>query len=260
MGVLTGILTWAITLGCFYVAYVAVREVEQVAVRRPFSLLLTLVLVVATAGLLLGGLSPVMNTLLDQNAYGDLGDRWLGLLGGALVVAAIAVIWRDVARRMRRGVCAQCSTPLLGHTVCPACGWGGLGLLSQVLGRTRRVAPMGAHSPAVPDTGAPAMSGGASTASSNDPLLAPYGGAPTVRSGDTSTVRSGDTSTVRSAAPATGSGTAPYVGAPTVRAATQSVEPATGPAATAAARFCARCGMAIPAGSSFCPRCGAPTT
>ncbi len=253
MSMLTGILTWAITLGCFYIAYMVVREVEQVVVRRPFSLLLTLVLVIATTGLLLGGLSPVTSTLLDQNAYGDLGDRWLGLLGGVLVVGAIVVIWRDVARRVRRGTCPQCNTPLLEHTTCPACGWGGLGLLTQMVRRTRRVASTSIHSSTGPSPDMPAM-GGSHTSSSN-PSPARYSATPTVSSAPLS----GDTPTVSSIPVADGAGTA-HVGAPTLRAAIQSTDSATGPAATAAARFCAQCGTAIPARSSFCPRCGAPTT
>ncbi len=147
MDIVTTVLSWIVALVCIYLAYVAVREVEQSVVRRPFSLLLTLVLVVITAGLLLAALTPVTSVLLEPYSYSDLGDHWYTFILVALIAGAIVLIWRDVARRVRRAACPQCGTPLMGHVACPSCDWGGLPLLGAVVGRARQATATVASAP-----------------------------------------------------------------------------------------------------------------
>jgi hypothetical protein len=161
MDVVTTVLSWAVTVACVYLSYVAVRETEQI-VRRSFSLVLTLVLVVTGSGLLIGGLSPVTSTLLDPNLYGELNYRWTALIAALLLIGAVALVWRDAARRLQRGTCAQCNTPLLGHVACPSCGWGGLGLLGSAMGLVRHASsrmPAAVQARPATPTGAPTVVG-----------------------------------------------------------------------------------------------------
>ncbi len=223
MDIVTTVLSWIVALVCIYLAYVAVREVEQAVVRRPFSLLLTLVLVVITAGLLLTTLTPVTSVLLEPYSYSDLGDHWYTFILVALIAGAIVLIWRDVARRVRRAACPQCGTPLMGHVACPSCDWGSLPLLGAVVGRARQATATVASAPMPP---APAAMAGVASTITRTPAPSSSASAPTMVG--------------------TPLGTAPAPASPAA-------------SATQAATFCAQCGTAIAAGASFCPRCGAPT-
>lgn len=128
MNLLYTVLTWIINLACVYVAYLAVREVEKTVVRRTFSLLLTLVLVIGASALLIGGVGIVSTVFLQflLSSYSVSSDSWVAVVGAILALGIVALIGRDVAARSQGETCPQCGTPLQGKVVCPQCGWGGL--------------------------------------------------------------------------------------------------------------------------------------
>src|SRR5579872_7258356 len=93
------LLFWAVMFVCIYLAYLTIREVEAVLVRRPFSVLLTLVLVGLVAGLLLTAVDALTGSLLGVSTATDRGSLWFSLVSLALAGGAAVTIQRNVALR-----------------------------------------------------------------------------------------------------------------------------------------------------------------
>jgi hypothetical protein len=120
------LVSWAVLLACIWLAYLGVREVETTLARRPFSLLLTLLLVLLGAGLLDFAVDFISGDWLSEAfGYGGYYDnRVYSAIALGLVAGAGLLIRRDVALRLTGAACPQCATPLMGNITCPNCGWG----------------------------------------------------------------------------------------------------------------------------------------
>jgi uncharacterized Zn finger protein (UPF0148 family) len=268
---LSTILTWIINLACIYLAYLAVREVERTIVRRVFSLMLTLVLVVVTSGLLIGGVGVVSSVLISllQSSYYTSSDRWVAVVGSILALGIVALIWRDVAARLHGETCPQCGTALQGKTVCPNCGWGGLSLPDSMadLARqasaqvsamqsqaTARRTAQAAQTPPAPEPTASAMQAQTPPVSepAKSPTQAPAGAEPARPTMPASPAP-------EPMAPTMQTPSAPQSAAPPMQASPSGPEPPIIQAATVAL-ICPNCGAANAAGATTCARCGSALT
>jgi hypothetical protein len=155
---------WLVFLSAIYVSYRCVREVEQVLVRRPLSIVLNLATVLVGTGLLLAAFNLVTNNYILANTsyltyYNQ--SAWPEVISVGLALGAGFIIARDVQVRLGQGNCPQCGTPLLGNAVCTSCTWGRLPVFANLVSIVHRgVRTLGQQRIAAPSaapTGAPSV-------------------------------------------------------------------------------------------------------